>query len=171
MLSLASAVGGRKTALVAGVAANVLASSHLPSQASAPDPPHATAAAAGSSSSAGSSTSSPDVSDGTSGVGVVCDGGASEIVVLQVIATAPAGGVMRVHVEGVGDFELTVPPGVTVGKAFAFEVEVPRLMARMGGGGGELEAVPMGLPVAARPHRRARAAFVAAAVGEHGGYT
>ena len=35
VLSLVSAVGDRKTALVAGVAANVLASSNLPSQASA----------------------------------------------------------------------------------------------------------------------------------------
>ena len=64
VLSLASAVGDRKTALVGGVAANVLASSNLPSQASARDRPHATSAAAGSSSSADSS-SLPDVSNGT----------------------------------------------------------------------------------------------------------
>ena len=68
VLSLASVVGDRKTALVAGVAANVLGSSSLPSQASARDRPHATSAAAGSSSSADSS-SLPDVSDGTSGCG------------------------------------------------------------------------------------------------------
>ena len=102
VLSLVSAVGDRKTALVAGVAANVLASSSLPSQASARDLPHATSAAAGSSSSADSS-SLPDRVRWHE-VGVVSDGGTSEIVVIRVVATAPAVGLMRVHVEGVGDF-------------------------------------------------------------------
>ena len=44
---------------------------------------------------------------------------------VQVVAAVAAGGVMRVHVEGVGDFEVTVPPGVVVGQPFVVEIDAP----------------------------------------------
>ena len=63
----------------------------------------------------------------------------TELVEVQVVATVAGGGTMRVHVEGAGEFEVTVPPGVSVGQSFTVELEAPLNVT-------EPEVVPVGLP-------------------------
>ena len=67
----------------------------------------------------------------------------SEVVALEVEATAAAGQLMRVHIEGAGDFEVMVPAGVQVGQTFKFEIEI----ADASGVEAMPEAVPLGQPV------------------------
>ena len=69
---------------------------------------------------------------------------APRVMEVQVVASVPSGGVMRINVEGVGAFEVTVPPGVGVGMPFIIEVEEP-----------QSQSVPMGLPVDVSDGRRA----------------
>ena len=60
----------------------------------------------------------------------------TEMIEVELVATVPAGGVMRVQVEGYGAFEVTVPSGVGPGDRFIAQIETPLD-----------EPVPMGLPV------------------------
>ena len=61
---------------------------------------------------------------------------AGERVVLEAVATVPAGQVMSVTVEGVGELNVVVPAGVQPGQTFYFEAELP---------------VPMGTPAQPPP--------------------
>jgi hypothetical protein len=70
--------------------------------------------------------------------------GLTEIYLLEVLASVPAGYKMLVHVDGLGDFQVTVPAGVVVGESFTFEAEAP---IDKQPSDAPIESVPMGLPV------------------------
>jgi hypothetical protein len=74
--------------------------------------------------------------------------GLTEIYLLEVLASVPAGHKMLVHVDGLGDFQVTVPAGVVVGESFTFEAEAP---IDKQPSGAPIEPVPMGLPVQTEP--------------------
>ena len=70
--------------------------------------------------------------------------GLSQLFLLEVLASVPAGYKMLAHVDGLGDFQVTVPAGVRVGESFTFEAEAP---INKQPSGAPIESVPMGLPV------------------------
>ena len=70
--------------------------------------------------------------------------GLTQLFLLEVLASVPAGHKMLVHVDGLGDFQVTVPAGVRVGESFTFEAEAP---INKQPSGAPIESVPMGLPV------------------------
>ena len=74
--------------------------------------------------------------------------GLSQLFLLEVLASVPAGYKMLAHVDGLGDFQVTVPAGVRVGESFTFEAEAP---IDKQPSGAPIESVPMGLPVQTEP--------------------
>ena len=70
--------------------------------------------------------------------------GLTQLFLLEVLASVPAGYKMLVHVDGLGDFQVTVPAGVLVGASFTFEAEAP---IDKQPSDAPIESVPMGLPV------------------------
>ena len=74
--------------------------------------------------------------------------GLTQLFLLEVLASVPAGYKMLVHVDGLGDFQVTVPAGVRVGESFTFEAEAP---IDKQPSGAPIEPVPMGLPVQTEP--------------------
>ena len=70
--------------------------------------------------------------------------GLTQLFLLEVLASVPAGHKMLVHVDGLGDFQVTVPAGVRVGESFTFEAEAP---IDKQPSDAPIESVPMGLPV------------------------
>ena len=123
VLTLASALGGPKTSILAGATAMALGQMDLAGD---------DGADARGSHPVSTSTAGGSVQDEAAG-GTV---GPDNILTLEVVAAEDAGSVMRVHVVDVGDFEVEVPPGVCRGDRFPFEVERPAI-----------QSIPMGLPV------------------------
>jgi len=129
-------VGGPKTRAAVCAAATLAAvstqvsNSNSSGSGTAAAPPSATTAAGGA---------PPGFSDSS---------GLTEIYLLEVLASVPAGHKMLVHVDGLGDFQVTVPAGVRVGESFTFEAEAP---IDKQPSGAPIEPVPMGLPVQTEP--------------------
>ena len=127
-------VGGPKTRAAVCAAATLAAVSTQVSgsgpAATAAAPPSATTAAG---------VAPPGFSDSS---------GLTELFLLEVLASVPAGHSMLVHVDGLGDFQVTVPAGVRVGESFTFEAEAP---IDKQPSGAPIESVPMGLPVQTEP--------------------
>ena len=129
-------VGGPKTRAAVCAAATLAAvstqvsNSNSSGSGTAAAPPSATTAAGGA---------PPGFSDSS---------GLTEIYLLEVLASVPAGHKMLVHVDGLGDFQVTVPAGVVVGESFTFEAEAP---IDKQPSGAPIEPVPMGLPVQTEP--------------------
>ncbi|KOO21227.1 hypothetical protein Ctob_000799 [Chrysochromulina tobinii] len=129
-------VGGPKTRAAVCAAATLAAvstqvsNSNSSGSGTAAAPPSATTAAGGA---------PPGFSDSS---------GLTEIYLLEVLASVPAGHKMLVHVDGLGDFQVTVPAGVAVGESFTFEAEAP---IDKQPSGAPIEPVPMGLPVQTEP--------------------
>ena len=96
VVAVASVFGGAKTKAVAGLAGVGLSAYHSNNP---PQPAASTSAAAASRSSAASAAGG---------------GSIAEVLEVEVVATVPGGQVMRVHVENVGAFEVTVPAGVSI---------------------------------------------------------
>ena len=125
-------VGGPKTRAAVCAAATLAAvstqvsNSNSSGSGTAAAPPSATTAAGGA---------PPGFSDSS---------GLTEIYLLEVLASVPAGYKMLVHVDGLGDFQVTVPAGVRVGEPFTFEAEAP---IDKQPSDAPIESVPMGLPV------------------------
>ena len=130
VLSIASLVGGPKTRIVAGATATAIAKR---SCASASDLSSAVSAAgSGHDCATSSAATSPQFASS----------GLCEVLTLEIVATEAAGGMMLVHVEGVGDYEIIVPEGVLRGQSFPFEIEAPV------GTSEAAEVVPVGQPPA-----------------------
>ena len=125
-------VGGPKTRAAVCAAATLAAVSTTAAAAVAV--PAATAAAPPSATTA-AGVAPPGFSDSR---------GLTELFLLEVLASVPAGHSMLVHVDGLGDFQVTVPAGVRVGESFTFEAEAP---INKQPSGAPIESVPMGLPV------------------------
>ena len=129
-------VGGPKTRAAVCAAATLAAvstqvsNSNSSGSGTAAAPPSATTAAGGA---------PPGFSDSS---------GLTEIYLLEVLASVPAGHKMLVHVDGLGDFQVTVPAGVAVGESFTFEAEAS---IDKQPSGAPIEPVPMGLPVQTEP--------------------
>ena len=136
----ATAFGGSKTKAVAGVASFGIIAAQVGHNATAPPPPAAAAAV--------------DTVDTVDTVGTAAPPpppAVVEVLEVQVVASVPAGGVMHVHVEGVGAFELTVPAGVAVGDAFIAQIEAPLDVSDGSPPDVSDGAVPVGLPPTSPP--------------------
>ena len=126
-------VGGPKTRAAVCAAATLAAVSTQVSNSSGSGP--AATAAAPPSATTAAGVAPPGFSDSS---------GLTELFLLEVLASVPAGHSMLVHVDGLGDFQVTVPAGVRVGESFTFEAEAP---INKQPSGAPIESVPMGLPV------------------------
>ena len=130
-------VGGPKTRAAVCSAATLAAVSTQVSNSSGSGP--AATAAAPPSATTAAGVAPPGFSDSS---------GLTELFLLEVLASVPAGHSMLVHVDGLGDFQVTVPAGVRVGESFTFEAEAP---IDKQPSGAPIESVPMGLPVQTEP--------------------
>ena len=170
VLSIASAVGGKKTktaAAFAGATATAIGKLAIDAEipAGTPAPRAAAYGECADVPAASAAGQPPDVSDASEEL--------REVLVLDIVATVGAGSDMCVHVEGAGDYEVrsddgmrradrnpsqcallslpltvhnaptaqvTVPAGVRPGETFSFEIEAPVNTPMTS------EAVPLGLP-------------------------
>ena len=148
VISLASVFGGPKARALAGAANFAMAVAVAPSTSAVPDATDAHASHGGAQPPAVAATAAA-----SSGCELRPSDRVSEVVRLEVVATAAAGQSMRIHIEGEGDFEVVVPAGVQIGESFVFEIEVSdssgagaMAAGAACGPSSSREAVPIGQP-------------------------
>jgi hypothetical protein len=129
VISLATAFGGRKTRALAGMASFAMATASQ--QGSGVQPVSQTQERSNASEHRAIDAPAEQI---------------IELIQLEVVATAPAGAVMQILVEGMGSYEVVVPEGVRPGETFYFELEAP-----LGESTGVAAAVQLGVAVDAAP--------------------